>query len=45
MDAKKLNLAPLITQRYRPDDAPDAYKLLVERPNETMAIVFDWRKS
>jgi 2-desacetyl-2-hydroxyethyl bacteriochlorophyllide A dehydrogenase len=45
MAEKKLILEPLITHRYRPEDAPEAFEMIVERPDETMAIVFDWRKA
>ena len=45
MAARKLTLAPLITHRYRPEEAREAYKLVVDRPDDTMAIVFNWRNA
>lgn len=38
----KLKLGPLITHRFRPEEALEAYRLIVDRPNETMAVCFDW---
>ena len=45
MDAGALKVAPLITHRFRPAQAAEAYRLIVDRPGETMGIVFDWSQS
>lgn len=37
-----LRLNPLITHRFTPDQAAGAYDLVLNRPEETMGIVFDW---
>ena len=34
----------LITHRFSPTDAPDAYKTLIEKRGETMGVMFDWTK-
>ncbi|MDR1281521.1 MAG: zinc-binding dehydrogenase [Opitutaceae bacterium] len=44
MQTGKLNLKPLITHRFNPGQAREAYDLILNRPEETMGIVFDWTK-
>jgi len=38
----RLNVAPLITHRISPGEAADAYRGLLERPNEYLGVVIDW---
>jgi 2-desacetyl-2-hydroxyethyl bacteriochlorophyllide A dehydrogenase len=38
-----MRVAPLLTHRFAPTDAPAAYRLLAERPAEAMGVLFDWR--
>lgn len=38
----QLQLAPLITHRFAPEQASEAYDLILNRPQDTMAIIFDW---
>lgn len=42
MREEKLRLQPLITHRFRPEQAPEAYELVLHRPQDTMGIVFNW---
>jgi len=37
-----LRLQPLITHRFRPEQAAEAYDLVLNRPQETMGIIFNW---
>ena len=39
-----LQLKPLITHRFEPGQAVEAYDIVMNRPEEAMAIVFDWTK-
>jgi 3-hydroxyethyl bacteriochlorophyllide a dehydrogenase len=39
----KLNLAPLISHRFSPKEAVEAYRLILDKPNEAMAVVFNWK--
>ena len=45
LQSGELTLAPLITHRFRPEQAVEAYRLILDRPNEAMAVVFDWGKA
>lgn len=38
----KLSLLPLITHRFRPDQAPEAYNLVLNHPQDTIGIIFNW---
>ena len=42
MSAGLLRLQPLITHRFRPEQAAAAYDLVLNRPQETMGIIFNW---
>ena len=42
MQSSHLKLRPLITHRFKPEQAVDAYELMMNHPEEAMAIVFDW---
>lgn len=42
MEEGKLCLQALITHRFRPEQAPEAYELILHRPQDTMGIVFNW---
>lgn len=35
-------IAPLITHRFRPEEAPDAWRLILGERPEWLGIVFDW---
>jgi len=37
-----LRVGDIITCRSRPEDAPDAFRVLLENPDEHLTIVFDW---
>lgn len=37
-----MKVSDLITHRFAPDQAPEAYDLLRERRSSTMGVVFDW---
>ena len=41
----RLNIKGLITHRFSAEDAPKAYKLMIESPSEALGIVLDWTKS
>lgn len=38
-----LKLAPLVTHRFAPDQAPEAYRMVVDEPQAFLGIVFEWR--
>ncbi len=38
----KLNVQPIITHRIRPDQAPEAYDGLLNRPNDYLGVIIDW---
>lgn len=42
LDRGRLNVAPLITHRIGPEAAADAYRGLLEQPNEFLGVVIDW---
>ncbi len=42
LDRGLLNPQPLITHRITPDQAPDAYAGLRDRPNDYLGVVIDW---
>lgn len=42
MKGDLLRLKPLITHRFSPGQASEAYDLVLNRPEETMGILFDW---
>jgi bacteriochlorophyllide a dehydrogenase len=42
MDAGLLRLEKLITHRFKPEQAAEAYDIVLNRPGETMGIVFQW---
>ncbi len=37
-----MRVADLVTHRYAPKDAPEAYRLLREERSEAMGVLFDW---
>ncbi len=37
-----MRVADLITHRYAPEEAPEAYRMLREQRPEAMAVLFDW---
>lgn len=37
-----MRVSDLITHRFAPDEAPQAYDLLRERRSSTMGVIFDW---
>lgn len=39
----RLQLAPLITHTFRPEQAPEAYAMMRARPGDFLGVVFDWR--
>jgi len=39
---KRLTISPLITHRIDSRDATDAYRLLLERPQEMLGVVLNW---
>ena len=39
----QLKLRPLVTRIARPEQAPEVYTQILERPGEFLGIVFDWR--
>lgn len=41
-DKGRLDVAPLITHRIAPKEAADAYRLLLEQPNDYLGVVIDW---
>ena len=38
----KMNVADLITHRYSPEQAPQAYQRLVEDRASALGVIFDW---
>jgi 2-desacetyl-2-hydroxyethyl bacteriochlorophyllide A dehydrogenase len=40
--ARRIAIAPLITHRIPFTDAPAAYELVVDTPEQTLGMVFDW---
>lgn len=38
----RMDIAPLITHRYSPMDAPEAYGLLANNRSSVMGVLFDW---
>ena len=40
----KIQLAPLITHTFRPEQATEAYAMMRDRPNEFLGVAFDWRQ-
>lgn len=42
MARNQLLLEPLITHRFAPEQAPEAYDLILNRPQDTMAVIFNW---
>ncbi len=42
MAAGRIAIGPLITHRFPFRDAPEAYELVVEHPERSLAMVFDW---
>lgn len=40
----EMRTGDLITHRFRPNEAPDAYRLLQEERSSTLGVVFDWTK-
>ncbi len=43
--AERLTIAPLITHRVPYEDAPSAYRLVVEHPEEILGMVFRWSEA
>jgi bacteriochlorophyllide a dehydrogenase len=39
---KKLQVSPLITHRFRPEEAPAAYRSILENDPAALGIVFNW---
>jgi threonine dehydrogenase-like Zn-dependent dehydrogenase len=39
-----MRVTDLITHRFAPDQAPQAYDLLRERRSSTMGVIFDWTR-
>lgn len=42
LEQGKLNVQPLITHRITPDQTPDAYDGLLNRPNDYLGVVIEW---
>ena len=40
----RMNVRPLVTHRFSPMEAPDAYALLANRRDSAMAVLFDWTR-
>jgi len=40
----QLKLSPLITHTFSPRQAPQAYQMILERPQQFLGIVFDWSR-
>jgi len=38
----EIDLAPLVTHRFRSEAAPEAYRLLLEDPSAAVGVVLDW---
>ena len=43
LEAGKLNVQPLITHRIAPSETPAAYDGLLNRPNDYLGVVIDWK--
>ncbi|HZT43138.1 MAG TPA: zinc-binding dehydrogenase [Chthonomonadaceae bacterium] len=39
----KLRLAPLLTHVFEPEQAPEAYAMMRDRPGDFLGVAFDWR--
>jgi threonine dehydrogenase-like Zn-dependent dehydrogenase len=39
---KQMNVADLVTHRYKPQQAPEAYELLRTSRDQAMGVMFDW---
>jgi threonine dehydrogenase-like Zn-dependent dehydrogenase len=39
---RRLTVEPLISHRFAATHAPDAFRLMLERPSEVLAIVLNW---
>jgi len=44
LDEKKLAIKPLITHRLSYRQAPEAYRLILEHPEEVISMVFHWEE-
>ena len=42
LKAKKLHIKPLITHRFTSENATEAYKVLLEKPQDTLGMVIKW---
>jgi 3-hydroxyethyl bacteriochlorophyllide a dehydrogenase len=40
----KMHLAPLLTHRFAPEQASEAYAMMRERPGDFLGVAFDWRR-
>lgn len=40
-----LKLNPLVNRRFTVDEAPEAYAMIADRPNDFLGVVFDWPNS
>jgi 2-desacetyl-2-hydroxyethyl bacteriochlorophyllide A dehydrogenase len=45
LQERRLTVTPLITHRWRWDQAPDAFRAMLDRPNDVLAMVLDWRET
>ncbi len=45
MQEGRLSLHPLITHRFLPGQAAEAYDLVLHRPQDTLGIVFQWERA
>jgi 3-hydroxyethyl bacteriochlorophyllide a dehydrogenase len=44
IEAGRLQLKPLLTHVFKPQEAPRAYEMMGVRPGEFLGVAFDWRQ-
>jgi threonine dehydrogenase-like Zn-dependent dehydrogenase len=40
----RMDVSPLVTHRFSPMEAPDAYTLLSNHRDSAMGVLFDWSR-